>query len=171
LEVAPDHALRKAEVDRLDWSFATRDGAVNALLATETVVAAPRDVIVEYVREHTKQGSDERYRFDFCPSAVVTAWSEMSRPAPPIALVKTLVVYADASFVSGKVQQQRYRDALGAMLTTVSVPNGHNVLWETPNETIDAIEAFLVDTKSNQRPIEEIIAGYRDESGSLHPLF
>jgi hypothetical protein len=32
---------------------------------------------------------------------------------------------------------------LGDLLTTVTVPNGHNVLWESPAETIEAIEQFL----------------------------
>jgi pimeloyl-ACP methyl ester carboxylesterase len=41
------------------------------------------------------------------------------------------------------VQDTLYREALGEGLTEVTVPKGHNVFWEAPEETISAIEKFL----------------------------
>ena len=41
------------------------------------------------------------------------------------------------------VQIARYEEELGDLLAVVRVPNGHNVLWESPAETIGAIEDFL----------------------------
>ena len=40
-EVPAEAALQSAEIERLDWSFATRDGAVNALLSGSQTVLAP----------------------------------------------------------------------------------------------------------------------------------
>jgi lipase len=143
LEVAPERALRSAEVERLDWSFATADGALNALLSNEAMVAPPRDVIAAFVRDDVVKGPDGRFRFSFCPSAAVVAWSEVTLPAPPLVRLPTLVLRAAVPLVDSSALEQRYREELGELLTLVTVPNGHNVLWEAPEETISAIEGFL----------------------------
>jgi lipase len=146
LEVGPAVALRGAEIERLDWSFATVEGAVNALLSSEAVVASPKEVVRDYVDGDLQQGPDGRYRFRSSPSAAVVAWSEMVLPAPPIAKVPTLFLTATISLVHTGGAQDAYREALGDLLTEVMVPNGHNVLWESPEETISAIERFLAAT-------------------------
>lgn len=143
LGVPPARALRSAEIERLDWSFATVDGAINALLSNESVVASPRETIAAYVRDDVEKGPDDRFRFRFCPSAVVTAWSETTLPAPPIARLPTLLVLSAVPLFDGGAEQRRYRDELGDLLTTTEVPNGHNMLWESPAETMEAIERFL----------------------------
>jgi len=145
LEVPVELALRSAEIDRLDWSFATTDGALNALLSSDSVVAAPREVVAEYVQGDVRKGPDGRFRFSFCPPAAVVAWSELSTPAPAIAMLPTLVVCAESPLVpfDSSVHGTRYRETLGELLTLTTVPNGHNVLWESPAETAAAIERFL----------------------------
>jgi lipase len=143
LEVPPVRALQGAEMDRLDWSFATVGGAVNALLSSDLVVAAPREVVAAYVRDDVRKGADGRYRFSHCPAAAVVAWSEMTLPPPPIAEVPTLAVVAGVPIYDTHGQLARYQQALGDLFTAVSVPNGHNLLWESPVETIAAVERFL----------------------------
>jgi lipase len=143
LEVPPERALRSAEIERLDWSFATVDGAVNALLSNDSMVAPPHDVITAFVRDDVRKGPDGRFRFGFCPSAAVVAWSEVTLPAPPIAQLPTLVVRAAVPLYDGSAQELSYREALGDRLTVETVPNGHNVLWESPKESIESIERFL----------------------------
>lgn len=143
LDVPSERALRSAEIERLDWSFATLDGAVNALMSNESVVASPRETIVAYARDDVRKGPDGRFRFSFCPSAVVTAWSEMTLPAPPVAKLPTLLVHAEVPLFDISAQGERYGEELGDLLTVTQVPNGHNVLWESPRETIEAIEGFL----------------------------
>jgi pimeloyl-ACP methyl ester carboxylesterase len=143
LEVSPGQALRSAEIERLDWSFATVDGAVNALMSNEATVAAPYEVVKAYVDGDLRQGPDGRYRFRFSPSAAVVAWSEVTLPAPAIARVPTLLLMATVSLAHNGANRDRYREALGGLLTEVVVPNGHNVLWEAPAETIAAIEGFV----------------------------
>ncbi|HEU4944976.1 MAG TPA: alpha/beta hydrolase [Solirubrobacterales bacterium] len=143
IEVPAARALRSAEMERLDWSFATVEGATNALLSNEAMVAPPHDVIADFVKDDVRKGPDGRFRFRFCPSAAVVAWSEVTLPAPPIASVPTLAVLAEVPLVDGAGLEARYREALGDLLTVVTVPNGHNLLWESPAETIAAIEEFL----------------------------
>jgi lipase len=143
LGVPPALALRHAEIDRLDWSFATVDGAVNALLTSDSVVAAPEDVIVDYAQGDLKKGADGRFRFSFCPSAAVAAWGELTLPPPPVAQAPTLLVRAEMPLFDPAKQVLRYAEALGDLLTSVTVPNGHNVLWESPAETLAAVEGFL----------------------------
>ena len=143
LEVPPQRALRSAEIERLDWNFATADGALNALLSNETIFASPREVVAAYVKDDVQKGPDGRFRFSFCPSTVVVAWSEMTLPPPPIARVPTLVVLAEKPLFDSTRQQARYQEELGDLVTKVVVPNGHNVLWESPAETMGAVESFL----------------------------
>jgi pimeloyl-ACP methyl ester carboxylesterase len=142
-EVPPASALQSAEVERLDWSFVTAEGAINVLLSTGRTVAAPREVVAAYVDDDLRKGPDGRLRFSFSPSAVVTAWSEMTLPAPPIAQLPTLVVRPEVPMFDPGTQAARYQSALGDQLRTVIVANGHNVLWESPEETISAIEDFV----------------------------
>lgn len=143
LEVPPGWALRSAEIDRLDWSFATVDGAVNALLSSDSIANAPREVVAAFVDDDVRKGPDGRLRYSFCPAAVVAAWSEMTLPAPPVARLPTLMVRAATPLFDTSAQESRYADALGGQLTVTTVPHGHNMLWESPEETIGAIERFL----------------------------
>jgi lipase len=137
------YALESAEVERLDWSFATVESAVNALLSSTSVVASPKEVVTAYAESDLKRGADGRLRFGFSPAAAVVAWNELTLPAPEIAQVPTLLLRPVTSVVHNRADDRRYRDALGSQLTMAAVPNGHNVLWESPQETEAAIRDFL----------------------------
>lgn len=143
LQVNPGQALKAIEIERLDWSFATADGAVNAMLASDRMVAPPRDVIEAFVRDDLRKGSDGRFRFSVSPGAAVVAWNEMTLPPPPIANVPTLLVSAAKPLADPTERDRRYSEALGDLQERVEVPNGHNLLWEAPGETLGAIRAFI----------------------------
>lgn len=145
VEVPAQAALQSAEVERLDWSFATPEGAVNALLSSGRTVNAPHDVVTAFVKDDLRRGPDGRLRFSFSPGAVVVAWSEMVLPSPPIAQVPTLVIHPEVPLFPTVAQTQirRYHESLGDLLAEATVPNGHNVLWEAPQETAAAIESYL----------------------------
>jgi pimeloyl-ACP methyl ester carboxylesterase len=145
-EVKPAQALKSAEMDRLDWSFASVDGAVNALLSSDSMASAPREVVAAHAAGDLRRGSDGRLRFRHSPSAVVVAWSEVTLPPPAIAQLPTLLVRPVTSTVHNRAQDGRYRAELGSLLTMAAVPHGHNVLWESPTETTAAIVAFLAKT-------------------------
>lgn len=149
LAVSPAQAYKWAEMDRLDWSFSSVEGAVNALLGSKLVVAAPKETVASYVKSDLRRGGDGRLRFSYCPSAVVTGWSEVALAPPPIAQIPTLLVRPVSSPVHVRSQDQRYRDELGSMLTIAVVPNGHNVLWEAATETAAAVLAFLREEAPN----------------------
>lgn len=55
----------------------------------------------------------------------------------------TLLVIAEVSLILAGALKPRYREALGELLSEATVPNGHNLLWESREETISAIEEFL----------------------------
>jgi hypothetical protein len=67
----------------------------------------------------------------------------MTRPAPPITQLPTLFVCSAVPLFDRRDQLKRYREELGSLLTVVTVPNGHNLLWESPLETETAVESFL----------------------------
>jgi len=152
VELTPARALRGAEIDRLDWSFATVDGALNAMLSSDALVAAPRETVAAFVADDVEKGPDGRFRFSFCPGAVVVAWSEMTLPAPPVADCPTLLVIPETPRFQGSGLADRYREALGEKLSLARVPHGHNVLWESPKETISAVEGFLLEGRGGSRP-------------------
>lgn len=143
MDVSPARALRGAEIDRLDWSFATAEGALAAMLSSPFMVAPDREAVAAWVRSDVVVGADGRYRFSVCPPAAVVIWSEVVLPPAPVARVPTLLVGAEASLIDHAGQARRYREALGEQLTAVTVPGGHNVFWESHAETTAAIEAFL----------------------------
>jgi lipase len=143
MRLPPEYALKSAEMDRLDWSFGSVEGAVNALLTSDKVVAAPTETVTAFAREDLRRGGDGRLRFSFCPSAVVTAWSEMTLPPPPVAELPTLVLRPVGSPIPAVPEDRRYREALGPLLTLTAVPNGHNLLWEAPEETATALAELL----------------------------
>ena len=143
LLIPAERALRSAEVERRDWSFATIDGGVRAVLSNEATIAPSEDAVRAFVEDDMREGPDGRLRFSFCPSAVVVAWSEMVLPPPSIVSRPTLFVHPATPLTDTRAQLERYRDALGEQLTLVEVPNGHNVLWESPVETLAAIADFV----------------------------
>jgi len=143
LRIPPARALQAAETERLDWSFATLDGAIQALLSSPTMTAAaPRDVVAAYAEDDVRRGPDGRLRFRFSPAAAVVAWSEMTLPAPPMVRCPTLFLRAAVSLVD-PAQLARYEAELGELLSVVEVGDGHNVLWESPEPTARAVERLL----------------------------
>lgn len=147
--VSPARALRAIEVERLDWSFATVDGVIEAVMSSDVMVAPPREVVTAFVKDDVQRGPDGRYRLGFSPGTVVVAWNEMTLPPPPIAPIPTLLVCATKTLVDTSERATHYSETLGELLTRVEVPNGHNVLWESPAETLNAIESFI--TKINDK--------------------
>jgi pimeloyl-ACP methyl ester carboxylesterase len=143
LALPPEQVLRYVEIDRQDWAFATREGALNALLASERILTAPRETLAAFVADDVRAGDDGLFRFSYHPGSVVVGWSEAAREPPPVAPLPTLLVRPAASFVDGRKQDSRYRLALGSALTFKGVPNGHNVLWESPLETASASQSFV----------------------------
>ncbi len=143
LQLEPDVALAAAENDRLDWSFASVDEAVDAMLTAGFLVRTPRETLVAYAADDLRPGPDGRLRFRFCPSAAVAAWGEMALEPPPPTSVRTLLVRVEEPLFTCPGPDARLREALGAALMEVTLPGGHNVLWEAPEQAAEVVADFL----------------------------
>lgn len=86
----------------------------------------------------------DRWRYRYSTPAVVTAWSEMARPAitPPPDLPTLLMPATKAEFVD-PAWVQRLRAELGPLLTVQDVDAGHMVHLERTAEVAGAIRRFL----------------------------
>jgi pimeloyl-ACP methyl ester carboxylesterase len=79
---------------------------------------------------------------------VIAAYGEMAKP-PPLADVQapTMLIRALDANVAPEAIADMCRDTM-ADCTVVTVPNGHNVMWEAFDETADATLAFLEDLRA-----------------------
>lgn len=104
------------------------------------------DELVEAeLTDHLVRDGD-RWRYNYCPAAIVTAWSEMARPAvtPPPGMPTLLVPALQAEFVRPRWIKE-CRATLGDALTIAEVDSGHMVYLECPDEVSALLRAFLVD--------------------------
>ncbi len=136
MHVDPAVVAERAELMLADVSFADADEAVDARLADGSLYTTPREVVAAEAAAHLGRGPDGRYRWRFSRPAVVVAWSEMSRPAPPFPSCPTLVVLGERSWIAVDVP-----DTPNLELHTV--PGGHSVLWDDFDATAAAVESFL----------------------------
>lgn len=140
VQADPATALARAEIERLDWTFKGPDAAFRALVgigAPEHAHAAMR----RYVEDDLVRADDGQYRFSHSPAAAVVAWSEMCAPLARPEGVEMLVVRAANSTT---LRSSPDADWLAAVATLIDVPHGHNVLWESPQETAAAVKQFLL---------------------------
>jgi lipase len=143
--VPPPIALERAEGARHDESFASIEEAIERRLVASTLHHTPAEVLEEEMAEHLVASDDGRFRYRYCASAVVAAFGEMARPAPPFESLRvpTLLVRGIESETVPDVFVEVYRDGLGDLFRVVDVPGGHTVFWDAFAETADAIDAFL----------------------------
>lgn len=131
-QVATDHASLLFG----DLSFASADEAIDARHADPTLLATPRETIVREAELHLDLGADGRFRWRYSRAAAVAAWSEMATPAPPWPECPTLVVLGADSWIPNRVPHL-------AHVTSATVPGGHGVLWDAPEETAAEVAGFL----------------------------
>jgi lipase len=144
LHIDPSAALEQAEGTRVEARFASAAEYADARIAGGTILLADRELVVAELAEDVVPAEDgDRLRVHYCRSAVIGAWSEMARPAPPWPACQTLVVLGEGSWIRVKVPRI-------ATIASVVVPGGHTVLWDAYDETADAIERFLTTTGGSE---------------------
>jgi lipase len=142
----PGHvAVSAAEDARRDRSYASFEEAIERRFDESRLSRAPRELVEGELRHHLLESPDLRWRYRYLQSAVVAAYGEMSREPPPFELVRvpTLLVLGEDSYLPYDHLLAAHVAALGEELEVVRVPGGHTVLWDAPDETAEAVEAFL----------------------------
>jgi lipase len=147
IELLPHVSFDFAERERSGTGFATPQEAVAERLGFDA--KTPIDFVEEDVREHLVEGADGRYRYRYCGSAVVTGYAELCTPPPPpeTLRMRTLLVHAGEFGLVREEQLDAYSRVLGDLLELVEVPGGHMVYWDAYEQTADALERFLEDSR------------------------
>ncbi|MFC4949415.1 alpha/beta fold hydrolase [Pseudonocardia sp. GCM10023141] len=142
LGLDPQHMLETAEQSRADLSFATVAEAT-ADRAERWGPDVPSELVTAEIAEHLVADGD-RFRYRICQSAVVTAWSEMARPAitPPAGVPTLLLPAAKADYVD-PAWVEACRAELGDAFTVAEIDSGHMLILERPAEVADHIRGFL----------------------------
>lgn len=128
--------LERAGLELEDESYGSPQEAADAELASGRFLRASRELVLEDAREHLERGPDGRLRWRYSPLAAIAAWSEMAREPPPVAEVPTLLVRGEGSWLG--IDVSRYPRAEHG-----SVPGGHSLLLDAPDETAALVAAFL----------------------------
>lgn len=140
----PAVAGERAEAERSPRSFADPAEARAARLGGWPPLA-DESLLDDEVADHLVRGADGRWRWRYTPAAVVTAFSEMARPAvlPPSAVPTMLVRAARAEVVRPELIAA-CRAATDADVTVVDVDCFHEVPLERPKLVAELVESFLL---------------------------
>lgn len=133
--------LGTAEDARTDESFADLPAA-RADRAIRWAGIADELVEAELTEHLVRDGM--RWRYRYCPSAVVAAWGEMARPArvPPAGL-PTLLLPAMGSDLVAPRWVRECRQVLGDALTVAEIDAGHMLYLERPDDVVALLRPFL----------------------------
>jgi len=145
IQLLPHVGLYAAEQARLDRSYASFEEGIERRYEESRLQRTPRELLVEELRDHLVPDGDALWRYRYTQSAVVTAYSELTREPPPFRSVRvpTLLVLGKDSYLPYEHLLDAHREALGDLLEVVEVPGGHTVLWDALDETAAAISGFL----------------------------
>jgi len=143
--VPPNVALYAAENARRERSYVSFDEGIDRRYEESQLARAPRELVVEELREHLMPGDDGRYRYRYCQAAVVSAYGTLASQPPSFddVPVPTLLVLGETSYLPYDHLLDAHRAALGDQLEVAVVPGGHTVLWDALEETAEAVTRFL----------------------------
>ncbi|GAA4075013.1 alpha/beta fold hydrolase [Actinomadura miaoliensis] len=105
---------------------------------------APAQAVDDEVAEHLERGPDGRWRWRFEPAAVVTAFSEMARPAvaPPPGVPTHLVIAVRAGLVRPEFVAA-CREALDGAFTVTEIDAGHMLFIDRPAQVGPLVRDLL----------------------------
>lgn len=143
IELDPEYALQEAEASRTQVSWASIAEAKAARREQRT--PAGYSGSDDDVDDHAQLGDDGRIRFRFCPSAAVTAWSEMAGPVVDLREFGGrvhLVTAGQAPYVTDATREW-LRDDLGDRFTETVIDSTHMLYWDAYDETAAEVTASL----------------------------
>jgi lipase len=143
--VLPHVALFAAENARRERSYVSFEEGIDRRYQESQLHQAPRELVEDELRSHLVWNEDDRFRYRYCQSAVVTAYGELASEPPAFERVRvpTLLVLGEQSYLPYDHLLDDHRQALGDLLEVVVVPGGHTVLWDAFDETATAVARFL----------------------------
>jgi lipase len=142
----PQLGRAAAENARRDRSYVSFEEGVDRRYEESVLTTAPRELVEAELALHLLPDDDGRFRYRYCQSAVVAAYGEMTRTPPPFEQVRipTLLVLGETSYIPYDNLLDEHTAALGDLLVVERIAAGHTVLWDALDDTVDAVERFLV---------------------------
>ena len=142
----PHVGLAAAENARRDRSYVSFEEGIDRRYEESVLTTAPRELVAGELAVHLLPGDDGRFRYRYCQSAVVAAYGEMTREPPPFerARVPTLLVVGETSYIPYDHLLDAHTAALGELLRVERISAGHTVLWDALDDTLGAVERFLL---------------------------
>lgn len=142
----PAVALFAAESSRAERAYSSFEEGVDRRYEESLLHSTDRAFLRQALASHlVGTESDGLWRYRYCQSAVIAAYSDLATTPPPFESVAlpTLLVLGRHSYLTYEHLLDDHRAALGELLEVVAVDGGHTVLWDAFDEVADAVEAFL----------------------------
>ena len=137
LHIDPAVARERADLTRVDVSFASPDEAIDARLTDGSLFTTPREMLAEEAREHLRRGGDGALSLAVSPGRRDRCVErDGGTGAPVAALPDAGRRRGERSWVPLACAEARHDHA-------AIVPGGHSVLWDDFDATADAIVRFL----------------------------
>jgi lipase len=145
IQLPPHVGIAAAENARRDRSYMSFDEGIDRRYEESVLTTAPRELVEEELRIHLLADDDDRWRYRYCQSTVVSAYGEMTRQPPPFEQVRipTLLVLGDTSYLPYDHLLGAHQQALGDLLEVAVITAGHTVLWDALDDTARVVEQFL----------------------------
>ena len=137
-------ALLAAENARQERAYVSFEEGIERRYDESQLSSAPRELLERELTGHLV-ATDGGFKYRYSQAAVIAAYGEMASEPPAFERVRvpTLLVLGERSYLSYDHLLDAHRGALGDLLEVVVVPGGHTVLWDSFDETADAIASFL----------------------------
>jgi lipase len=136
--------MEAAEETRHDEGWESREQALQERSEGRPAEALP--YVAANLDEMLERGPDGRWRFPFCRSAVITAWSEMARD--PVSLAgfagELLLIPALQDGMVGQNLVEVLRRDLGDRLVVRGIDAGHMIYWDAFDELVGVLRPALL---------------------------
>jgi lipase len=146
IALPPQAALFAAENTRPERAYTSFAEGIDRRYEESSLHSTERAALEAELESHLVRSEvDGLWRYRYCQSAVIAAYSDMAKASPPFESLRvpTLLVLGAHSYLSYEHLLDEHRAALGDLLEVVTVDAGHTVLLDAFDETAAAIESFL----------------------------
>jgi lipase len=138
-----DWVLEGVEEELEDWSFESPEEALR-----ERMIDRPPQALQGYKEDNDlrlERGEDGRYRIPYSRGAVITAYSEMSRPLPSLADFpgRVPLVSGARSDVVGPAQRSWIEREVGGRLSVSQLDCNHMLYFEAFEDLVGVVRDFL----------------------------